>query len=87
MASVRTAARSSPGPKYEMSTTHMSDALPRCPYDKRGKHDLCVLVPESDARPIFLFCSRCGMTARHTVDLPEPIDDLPADAIARLARK
>jgi hypothetical protein len=62
------------------------DSMPPCPYTKRGQHAINVIMPEHDDRPVLLFCSVCGMTKRQTMDVPLPMDDLPADAIARLAR-
>ena len=64
----------------------MSEPLPSCPYDKRGRHELNVIIPESDTNPILLFCSHCGMTERQPIQLPAPLDDLPADAIYRIAK-
>lgn len=64
----------------------MNTPMPPCPYDKKGRHDLGALVPESDDNPLVLFCSHCGMTSRHSVQVPAPLDDLPGDAIAQLAR-
>lgn len=64
----------------------MDDPMPRCPYSKRG-HRISVIVPESSEHPAVLFCDRCFATRHVTFDLPKPMDDLPADAIARITQR
>lgn len=63
-----------------------TEPLPDCPYSKRG-HRLSVILPPDVDHAVLLFCDRCGMTQAHTLDLPVPMDDLTAEAIADLARR
>jgi hypothetical protein len=65
----------------------MTEAMAPCPTGKKGRHDLSVIVPESDQNPVLLFCIHCGMTARHSVEVPAPLDDLPADAIRSMTKR
>jgi hypothetical protein len=68
----------------------MTPAMDPCPYaapKARGAHDLCLVIPDNDGTPILAICSRCGDAVRHAVDLPAPLDNLPADAIAKLAKR
>jgi hypothetical protein len=66
------------------------EPLPKCPYapkKARGAHDLSAVIPDTVDNPMTLFCSRCGMALRHSLSLPLPMDDLPSDAIARMAKR
>jgi hypothetical protein len=63
------------------------EAMERCPYSKRGNHQINVIIPEHDTRPVLLFCSSCGMTSRQVMDVPAPLDDLPSDAIAKMTAR
>jgi hypothetical protein len=65
----------------------MSEPLPPCPTGKKGRHDLSVIVPESDSNPLLLFCVHCGMTSRHNVEVPAPMDDLSTEDLMRLTKK
>jgi hypothetical protein len=65
----------------------MMEPCPYAPKKARGAHELCLVVPESDGNPLILACTRCGMVARHSVELPAPLDDLPSHAIAELTRR
>lgn len=58
-----------------------------CPYAKSGKHALNAILPGEDGRPFVLFCAHCGATKTVSMELPTPLDDLPADAIAKLAER
>jgi hypothetical protein len=61
--------------------------MPRCPYGKKGRHEINVLVPDDTEHPFVLFCSICGMTKRESVVLVTPMDDLPSDAIAQMVNR
>lgn len=52
-----------------------------------GAHELCAVIPDSLDQPMVLFCSRCGDVQRVSMALPLPMDDMPSDVIARLARR
>ena len=65
----------------------MMEALPPCPYSKRGRHEINVVMPEHDTLPVLLFCAICGMTSRQVMDVPAPLDDLPSDAIAKMTAR
>lgn len=65
----------------------MKRALPPCPSGKKGQHALNAIIPSSDDNPVLLFCHHCGANLRLAVDLPKPIDDLPSDAIERIAKR
>jgi hypothetical protein len=65
----------------------MSEPLPRCPTGRKGRHELCVVVPDNDQNSVLLFCSHCGITARETMELPRPLDDLPADVLREIAQR
>jgi hypothetical protein len=65
-------------------------AMPPCPSaakGNRGAHCLSAVIPDNDGNPVLLFCDRCGMTTRHAMALPAPLDDMPSDAIRQLARR
>ncbi len=62
--------------------------MPPCPYapkKAKGAHCLSVIIPETSDDPFVLFCDRCGMTSRHAIALPVPMDDLTAEDIKRLS--
>ena len=64
--------------------------MPPCPYappKARGAHDINAVIPETSDNPMILFCGRCGMTSRHALALPLPLDDMPSDAIAQMAHR
>ena len=63
-----------------------SEPLIKCPSGKKGRHNICAILPGEDGKPVLLFCSLCGVTIHQAMDLPVPLDDLPADAIARMAK-
>jgi len=65
----------------------MSEPLPPCPYTRRGRHNLCAVIPEENEHPVLLFCDRCGMTTRQSVALPAPLDDLSTEDIVRLTAR
>lgn len=65
----------------------MIEPLPPCPYGKKQQHSLCAVLPDSSALPVLLFCSVCGMTKREVMDVPPPMDDLPSDALSRIAKR
>lgn len=54
--------------------------MERCPYSKKGKHALSVIVPETSDEPATLFCEVCGMTKTVALTFPVPADDLVAEA-------
>lgn len=66
----------------------MSDLGPldRCKVGKRGRHHLVFFAPEDTTGDITAICERCGSTRRMPAsgDLIRPLDDLPAEDIARL---
>jgi hypothetical protein len=65
----------------------VSEPLPACPYTKRGNHEINVIMPEHDTKPVLLFCAACGITCRQVMDVPPPLDDFPADAIAKMTAR
>jgi hypothetical protein len=64
----------------------MSEALPPCPYVKKGRHSLNAIIPEDDGHPMVLFCDACGMTLARSLAVPAPLDDMTADEIRRLSQ-
>ena len=68
----------------------MSDLppLPPCPVDKYGRHDLGVIVPESDDGDLTMFCERCGTVRRIPVRgaVSGSLDGLTAEQIAEAIR-
>lgn len=68
----------------------MSDLGPldRCKVGKRGRHRLVFFSPETTEGDITAICERCGSTRRMPAsgELSIPLDDLPAEEIARLFR-
>ncbi len=61
-----------------------------CPYARKadkGRHNICVIVPDTSETPAVLFCDACGMTRHISLQLPQPVDDWSAADIADLARK
>lgn len=65
--------------------------MKRCPFaapKTRGAHELCIIIPSEHGEQVVLaICPRCGESARYPMELPLPMDDLPADAIARMAQR
>lgn len=66
--------------------------LKRCPFapkGQRGAHDLTVVLPDNDANPMLMACTRCGDIVRHDIQVVQAMaaDDLPSDAIEKLARR
>lgn len=60
-----------------------------CPYGKRGDHRLSAVIPGDEAGDLTLFCEVCGALRRVPVMgrlLHERLDDLDADALARLVQ-
>lgn len=54
-------------------------AMDRCPYSKRGAHELSVIVPDTADLPAVLFCDRCGATKTVSLQMLPPADDFIAD--------
>lgn len=64
----------------------MTEPLPPCPFTKRGRHALSVIVPETSDLPATLFCEVCGMTKAVALTFPRPLDDVMAEVEATLER-
>ena len=67
----------------------MTPAMDPCPYARkrdRGRHNLCVLIPDKPKHPATLFCDRCGMTKAVRLTHTGSLDDLTAEDIRSLTR-
>lgn len=73
------------GPGAEVSDLA---AMEPCPTGKRGRHELCAVIPENADQDLTLFCSLCGAIRRRPVtgSLSPALDDLTADEILALVR-
>ncbi len=63
--------------------------LPPCPFEKRGRHHLMVIVPESDDNDLTLICEACCAIRRIPVTgrlVGETLDGLTADDIEKAMR-
>ena len=63
-------------------------AMAPCPVDKRGRHSMAALWPESSVGDMTMYCERCGMVRRLPMsgEVGVPLDMLDADEILRSAR-
>jgi hypothetical protein len=67
----------------------MTSAMDPCPYAAKrdkGRHNLCVLVPNKPRHPATLFCDRCGMTKQVRLTHYRPVEDIVAEAEALVRR-
>jgi hypothetical protein len=53
--------------------------MDKCPANKKGRHALSVIVPDTSELPAVLFCEWCGQTKHVSLtSLPHP-DDVIAE--------
>lgn len=60
-----------------------------CPYRKKGRHDISVVLPEDADHDMTLFCDACGAVRRMPVNgspLASRLDDLTTEQIAEATR-
>lgn len=71
----------------------VSEPMERCPYSKRGQHELMAIIPIPEdvekGVPLTLACGHCGMVKQHplTWSGSGSLDDMTGEQITEAVKK